>query len=91
MYKYLFFDLEFAASPQSGKKICEFGYVLVNEKFELIERLNALHEKMKLARAEGRLGYHDYHELQRYFWGMLPLHERRISQRLEYQLFNRHI
>lgn len=40
--KYLFFDLEFAASPQSGKKICEFGYVLVNEKFELIERLNLL-------------------------------------------------
>ena len=62
--------------------------ILLQEK-ELIERLNALQEKMKLARAEGRLGYHDYHELQRYFWGMLPLHERRISQRLEYQLFNR--
>lgn len=40
--KYLFFDLEFAATLPSGKKICEFGYVLVNEKFELIERLNLL-------------------------------------------------
>lgn len=62
--------------------------ILLQEK-ELIERLNTLHEKMKLARAEGRLGYSDYHDLQRYFWGMLPLHERIINKKLEYQLFNR--
>ena len=62
--------------------------ILLQEK-ELIERLNTLHEKMKLARQEGRLGYVDYHDLLRYFWGILPLHERIISKRLEYQLFNR--
>ena len=44
---------------------------------------------MKLARIEGRLGYKEYHDLQRYFWGMLPLHERTITKKLEYQLFNR--
>lgn len=62
--------------------------ILLQEK-ELIERLNTLHEKMKLARAEGRLSYTNYHDLQRYFWGMLPLHERIINKKLEYQLFNR--
>ena len=44
---------------------------------------------MKLAYQEGRLKAKDYHDLQRYFWGMLPLHERIISKKLEYQLFNR--
>lgn len=62
--------------------------ILLQEK-ELIERLNTLHDKMKLARTEGRLGYKDYHDLLRYFWGMLPLHERTITKKLEYQLFNR--
>ena len=40
--KYLFFDLEFAACNKDGKKICEFGYILVNEHFDEIERLNLL-------------------------------------------------
>ncbi len=62
--------------------------ILLQEK-ELIERLNTLHEKMKLAREEGRLKAKDYHDLQRYFWGMLPLHERTLNKKLEYQLFNR--
>ena len=62
--------------------------ILLQEK-ELIERLTTLQEKMKVARAEGRLGYKDYHDLQRYIWGMLPLHERTLNKKLEYQLFNR--
>ena len=62
--------------------------ILLQEK-ELLERLEVLHEKMKLAREEKRLSYSEYQDLQRYFWGMLPLHERKITQKLEYQLFNR--
>jgi DNA-binding transcriptional regulator/RsmH inhibitor MraZ len=62
--------------------------ILLQEK-ELIERLTTLHEKMKVARTEGRLGYQDYHNLQRYIFGMLPLHERILNKKLEYQLFNR--
>ena len=62
--------------------------ILLQEK-ELIERLNTLHEKMQLARTEGRLKYKEYHDLLRYFWGILPLHERTITKRLEYQLYNR--
>ncbi len=62
--------------------------ILLQEK-ELIERLDILHEKMKLARTEGRLGYKEYNDLKRYFWGILPLHERIITKKLEYQLFNR--
>lgn len=62
--------------------------ILLKEK-DLIERLNTLHEKMLKAREEGRLGYKDFHELQRYFWGMLPLHERVLNKKLEYLLFNR--
>ena len=62
--------------------------ILLKEK-DLIDRLNTLHEKMLKAREEGRLRGKDFHDLQRYFWGILPLHERKISQRLEYQLFNR--
>ena len=76
-------DLVSATLDPYQKKV-----ILLQER-ELIERLNTLHEKMKLARSEGRLGYKEYYELQRYFWGMLPLHERTITKKLEYQLFNR--
>ena len=76
-------DLVSATLDPYQKKV-----ILLQEK-ELIERLNTLHEKMQLARSEGRLGYKDYYELQRYFWGMLPLHERTITKKLQYQLFNR--
>lgn len=76
-------DLVSATLDPYQKKV-----ILLQEK-ELIERLNTLHEKMQLARSDGRLGYKDYYELQRYFWGMLPLHERTITKKLEYQLFNR--
>lgn len=37
----LFFDLEYA-SCKNGCKICEFGYVITNEKFEIIERNNII-------------------------------------------------
>lgn len=38
--KYLFFDLEDATSKGGIMKICEFGYVLTNEQFEVLERGN---------------------------------------------------
>ena len=40
--KYLFFDLEFATSRSGISKICEFGYVLTNESFEVIKRDNLI-------------------------------------------------
>jgi hypothetical protein len=39
--QYLFFDLEYA-SCYAGKKICEFGYVITNEKLEVIKRDNII-------------------------------------------------
>lgn len=36
--KYLFFDIECANNYQSKGKICEFGYVLTNEKFEVLQK-----------------------------------------------------
>ena len=54
-------DLVSATLDPYQKKV-----ILLQEK-ELIERLNTLHEKMQLARSEGRLGYKDYYELQRYY------------------------
>lgn len=62
--------------------------ILLQEK-ELLERLETLHKKINLAKEEKRLSYSEYQDLQRYIWGILPLHERRITQKLEYQLFNR--
>lgn len=40
--RYLFFDLEFPTSAGGVYKICELGYVLTNENFEVIERNNLL-------------------------------------------------
>ena len=37
--KYLFYDLEKATSKNCGK-ICEFGYVVTDEKFNVLERNN---------------------------------------------------
>ena len=36
--KYLFFDLEFASCKGGKHKICEFGYVITNEFFEVLTR-----------------------------------------------------
>ncbi len=38
--KYLFFDLEKASSFQNQVHVCEFGYVLTNEKFDVLEKRN---------------------------------------------------
>lgn len=38
--KYLFFDLEYATSKGGISKICEFGYVVTNEKFDVINKGN---------------------------------------------------
>lgn len=62
--------------------------ILLQEK-ELIERLTILQKKLEQARKEGRINPVEYRNIQRYYWGRLPLHERKINQKLEYQLFNR--
>lgn len=41
-YRYLFFDLEFASSKNYLYKICEFGYVIVDDDFNVIESNNFL-------------------------------------------------
>ena len=38
--QYLFFDLEFANSQKESYKICEFGYVIVDEDFNIIKTDN---------------------------------------------------
>ena len=38
--KYLFLNLEHAISEEGNIKICEFGYVLTNEKFEILKKGN---------------------------------------------------
>lgn len=38
--KYLFYDLEYATSKGGISKICEFGYVLTDESFNILERDN---------------------------------------------------
>ena len=37
---YLFFDLEEASSNRNHFHICEFGYVITNEKYEVLEQNN---------------------------------------------------
>ena len=40
--KYLFFDCEFANCFDSKEKICEFGYVMVNENFNVLYKGNII-------------------------------------------------
>lgn len=40
--KYLFFDLEYATSKGGNIKICEFGYVVTNENFSILDRNNMI-------------------------------------------------
>lgn len=39
---FLFYDLEYATSKGGICKICEFGYVVTNEKFKILERNNLI-------------------------------------------------
>lgn len=40
--KYLFFDLEFASSMGGVHSICEFGYVVVDKNFQILEKNNLI-------------------------------------------------
>ncbi|MBO7149271.1 MAG: hypothetical protein J6V71_00090 [Clostridia bacterium] len=40
--KYLFFDLEYASCKDGDKKICEFGYVVTDEQFAILEEDNLI-------------------------------------------------
>lgn len=40
--KYLFFDLEYATSKGGNIKICEFGYVVTDENFRILDRDNLI-------------------------------------------------
>lgn len=40
--KYLFFDCEFATSKGGNEKICEFGFVMVDENFNIIMKDNII-------------------------------------------------
>ena len=40
--RYLFFDLEFASQKDGTSKICEFGYVMTDEKFNLLDKNNLI-------------------------------------------------
>lgn len=40
--RYLFFDLEYASSYRNIHKICEFGYVITDENFEVLARNNII-------------------------------------------------
>ena len=40
--KYLFFDLEYATSKGGNIKICEFGFVITDENFKILDRDNLL-------------------------------------------------
>lgn len=40
--KYLFFDLEYASSKAGVHSICEFGYVLVDQNFQILDRNNLI-------------------------------------------------
>ena len=40
--KYLFFDMEYASSKGGVNKVCEFGYVVTDEKYIIIDRDNLI-------------------------------------------------
>ena len=42
MMKYLFFDLEYASQKGGTSKICEFGYVVTDENFNILEKDNLI-------------------------------------------------
>ena len=40
--KFLFLDLEYASQKEGTSKICEFGYVIIDEKYNVIEKSNII-------------------------------------------------
>lgn len=61
--------------------------ILMKEQ-ELIRRLMEYDQKIELARREKRINYQRYHDLKRYFFGILPLHERELNKKKQYLLFS---
>lgn len=61
--------------------------MIMNEQ-DFYIRLNELKEKIEKGRQERRIDYQTYHNLQRYIWGMLCLHDRKINKKKEFMLFS---
>ena len=61
--------------------------MIMNQK-DFYKRLNDFKEKIEDGRKKRLISYQQYHNLQRYIWGILCLHERYINKKKEYMLFS---
>ena len=61
--------------------------MIMNEQ-DFYKRLNDFKEKIEDGRKKRLISYQQYHNLQRYIWGILCLHERYINKKKEYMLFS---
>lgn len=62
--------------------------LMLMQREELLRMLYKYADKIEKARKEGRIGYTEYHNCQRYIWGILPLRERILNKKLEFQIFS---
>lgn len=61
--------------------------IIMNEQ-DFNKRLNHYKEKLDTLRQTGQIDYKKYHQLQLYIWGILCLHDRKLTKKREYTLFS---
>lgn len=62
--------------------------IMIMNELDFYKRLDDFKKRIEEGRKQGIISYSDYHNLQRYIWGILCLHERKINKRKEYMLFS---
>lgn len=62
--------------------------ILIMKEKDFLKRLKELEEKIEQGRENRIINSETYRNLQRYIWGILCLHDRKITQKKEYMLFS---
>lgn len=62
--------------------------ILIMKEKDFLKRLYELDEKIEHGKETGLINSQTYRNLKRYIWGILCLHDRKITQRKEYMLFS---
>lgn len=62
--------------------------ILIMKEKDFLKRIKELEEKIEQGRENRIINSETYRNLKRYIWGILCLHDRKITQKKEYMLFS---
>ena len=81
-------------SSEPGEEICAMldpyqKRIMLMKEQELLRTIYSYMDLADEARRQGKITYTEHLNYQRYFFGILPLRERKLNKKIEYQIFSK--